>query len=74
MEKLLERCTGRDPPHINIMNKEPTTKSDRNMSYGWCTFKTIFGTIHGYYIPEYEIILSFSERDLKKELKKRKLI
>ena len=28
MEKLLERCTGRDPPHINIMNKETTTKSE----------------------------------------------
>lgn len=65
----------RSSPLNKIMKIQNIIKNNgRDIPYGWCTFKTIFGTIYGYYIPEHEIILSFSERDLKEELKKRKLI
>ncbi len=79
MKKLLERCTGRYPPHINIMkiqniiNKSwPIYTILGNLSM--YKINTIYGMMYCVYIPTYKTIFSSSEKGLIDELKKRKLI
>ena len=55
MKKLLERCTGRYPPHINIINKSwPIYTILGNLSM--YKINTIYGMMYCVYIPTYKTI------------------